>query len=119
MTEKELEKKYLQNLNIKHHIRKTLKQDKDALETLIKENIDSKFIKYINIKNDVISFKANKKLRDKMEKDESFLDTYVFKFISQILNKHYDKTDYITCKTLNSISDIIYMDTENKIFVRI
>lgn len=119
MTERELEKKYLENLNLKHEIRKTLKHDKEELETLIKDNVDSKFIKYINIKNDVISFKANKKMRDKMEKDNSFLDNYIFKFISNILNKHYDGNFNVTSKTLNSISDIIYMDTDNKIFVRI
>lgn len=111
---KELEK-YLSLFDIKYNIREELKTNNE-LDNIIKGNLDNKYIKYMWIKNGIICFKANKKMREKISKDIKFLDKYMNIFLSKIFRMIDIK---VSSKELSVLTDITTMEDENKIYITI
>lgn len=103
------------NIRIIHTLILRLLKNKDSeIFQLIKQSIDSRFLKIIEINNDCIIFKANKKFRDKDVEDETFSKKYISVFLSKIFNEII--TDYdITTQCMNVMIDIVKDD--NKVIV--
>lgn len=94
----------------KSKINKLIKKDKFII--LLKNIIDNKYIKFIEIADNIIIFKANKKFRDKENEDCTFVNCYMCKFLSKVFNK---ADINITPSQLLIICDIYIED--NKIIV--
>lgn len=106
-----LKNRYLKINLLKKKIRKLMK--KKDISNIIRENIDNKFLKFIQIKKYTIIFRANKKLRDEMEKNPKFLIKYINKFLSEVLEEEIT----IDKKELSIITQISYFEDDNKIYI--
>lgn len=105
---------YLSIMMMKQTLKKIIK--KDEFEKTLKSNLDSRYIKFINIKNNTIILRANKKLREKTAKDETFLNDYIYKFLASVI-KNFDEN--IEEKYLEIISDIYVITNDCKIYIKI
>ena len=113
MLKKKMKEKYLKINAIKKTIKNILKED--DIEDKIKEAIDNKFLKFIQIKKGIIIFKANKKMRDEIDNDSDFLNEYMNDFLSSVFSE-YDK---ISKKNLSIILKATYFNDDNKIYIEI
>lgn len=103
---------------IQYNIQNALK-DKTMVQNLrdiVKANIDNRYLKFIGIEKGSITFKANKKFRDKMKDDDTFYCTYTLDFISSIFEKIGIE---ISVNKLQIISEVYLDEAENKITVSV
>lgn len=105
---------YLSIMMMKQSLKKIIKNEE--FEKAIRQNLDSRFIKFINIKKNTIILRANKKLREKSSKDEDFLNQYVYKFLTSILKEFNDEIEE---EYLEIICDLYVMTDDYKIYVKI
>ena len=105
---------YLSIMIMKQCLKKII--NKEEFERVLKENLDSRYIKFINIKKNTIILRANKKLREKASKDEHFLNDYVYNFLANVIQL-FDKS--IESKYLEIICDIYVITNDYKIYVKV
>lgn len=87
---------------------------KKKFQDILREKLDNKCLKFMNIKSGAICFKANKKLRDNI-RDEEYVTKYINEFIASIL---LELKIAISTKQLDMISSITIME-DCKIYVKI
>lgn len=88
--------------------------DTEEFESELKKILDSRFIKFINVKKRTIVLRANKKLREKIEKDKSYLEEYIWLFLHQVF-KEIGMT--ILPTELSIIADISMTKSDYKIYI--
>ena len=113
MNTKKLKSKYLSINHLKKKINKVMKNE--DITRIIKENIDNKYLKFLQVKNGIISFRANKKMRDETDKDEEFVYDYMNEFFSKIISKELDIK--IPKKKLSIITNVLYFNDDNRIYI--
>lgn len=97
---------------MRRNIISLLSEKQDQIPSIIKAEIDNRYLKFIEINRNSIIFKANKKFRDKNEDDCTFHLKYMYPFISSIFEKMNLSVDP---KVIEVIAEVI--KDENKIIV--
>lgn len=115
MEDNELFKKFSELIDLKMNVRKEIETNEE-LERVIREKLDNKYIKFMWIRNGCICFKANKKMREKIVKNDKFLTVYMNEFLTKVLK---GIGINITKSELSVFSDIVLMEEANKIFIRV
>lgn len=107
MTKKEINKEFVNMRVIRKCIMKAI--PKESTFEDIKKEIDSRYVKLVSVEKNCITFKANKKFREKQSIDSSFGENYINKFLADCFNNILNRDD-ITKKTLEISSDILIDD---------
>lgn len=115
MEDVELFKKFSYLIDLKMTVRKEIETNEE-LERIIKEKLDNKYIKFMWIRNGCICFKANKKMREKIAKNDKFLTIYMNEFLTKVLRSI---DIQISKSELEVFSDIVLMEEANKIFISV
>lgn len=105
---------YISIMMMKQALKKIIK--KEEFEKSIRKNLDSRFIKFINIKRNTIILRANKKLREKSAKDVEFLTQYIYKFLTSVIKEF---NNDIEESYLEIICDLYVMTDDYKIYIKI
>lgn len=110
-----MELNYLELKKKQRKYRNEIKNNREKINECIRNNIDNKYLKFIEINKFTLKFKLNKKMRSSVINDHEFLNNYIIKFIKNILMKSYGIK--IDIDDLSILTDI-YLH-KNKLYVEI